>query len=199
MLARITSSTCTIRAPTLPTYTSRRVSSVVNKISPERVSRSSKIAPATKTGVNKRTAVACTMKNVTANDSAKLVRFLPISVPVPPSEASPGNCAAHNAHMAARSNPLIAVRATARVPVRRPARSTSQPSRSFARRLRNVRRFGVNRRQPRCLTGKGGGSELRARRVGSLMGIGRAGIANGTKREDVYKRYHARRGSACFS
>src|SRR5262249_31501601 len=106
------------------------------------------------------------------NHSAKLLSCLPITVPDPVMVASEVNRAAHSAHIAARRSPPRAVRAMARVPVRRPARSTSQPKRSFRNRLQKrtrSRRGGL----PRSFWRGSGGGRGDVGAVGgeSLIGV----------------------------
>src|SRR3954454_22909689 len=73
--------------------------------------------------------------------------------------------------MAASNSPPRAVRATARVPVRRPARRSSQPDTASQNREKRQKRFrgGRARRPP---LGTGGGRGDRAVGGNSLMGSG---------------------------
>src|SRR3954451_14299032 len=91
--------------------------------------------------------------------------------------------------MAASNSPPRAVRATARVPVRRPARRTSQPSSALPNREKRRKRFrgGRGRRAPPGGGGGGGAGSAAARGEGRGEGGPGSGwqLAHGLRRAGV--------------
>src|SRR5262245_17373782 len=148
--AATTIMTWTTRARNSPEQTSRRVRSVVSSSSPDRVSRSSKTDPATKIGVSNSTSVSWTMKKVRANDSANRWSVLAIWVASPDWIVIISGRAEYRTHMMPNRAAPNADRPTARAPIRRLTRSSSQPNKALPRPALN--RGGVGGKGGRLLT-----------------------------------------------